>query len=212
MAVWKTLNYAEEEEKEIRINLHKTLTKHEQRTILSEAAINSILPWHFEKGEAYHVLSLGDIDSLTFFRLILKEQKVEYALISTWKISRMDIEEIGTWLEAGNVGRIDFYIGEILQSAFKSDFAMLTEICKKHNCRLVSLKNHSKIICAFGEKYNVVVESSANMNTNPRIEQTTITIDDELAKFYKKNFDSLLPLNKDYKQPPKYELRLRKNG
>lgn len=38
--------------------------------------------------------------------------------------------------------------------------------------------------------------SSANINTNPRIEQAVITVDREVADFYKSFFDDLKPKNK----------------
>ena len=37
--------------------------------------------------------------------------------------------------------------------------------------------------------------SSANINTNPRIEQAVITVDTDVAQFYKAFFDSLKPKN-----------------
>lgn len=37
--------------------------------------------------------------------------------------------------------------------------------------------------------------SSANINTNPRIEQAVITVDREVADFYKAFFDELKPKN-----------------
>ena len=49
--------------------------------------------------------------------------------------------------------------------------------------------------CISGELHGVAVTSSANVNTNPRIEQAVITVDREVADFYRGFFDSLKPKN-----------------
>ena len=54
--------------------------------------------------------------------------------------------------------------------------------------------NHAKLMAFIGERFSGVIESSANVDTNPRIEQTCITIHKELAEFYKAFFDQM----KDY--------------
>ena len=53
------------------------------RRVKSELHLEECLPWHFEKGAAYHCISHGDVDSLTYLRVIVKQQPVEYVLIST---------------------------------------------------------------------------------------------------------------------------------
>lgn len=42
-----------------------------------------------------------------------------------------------------------------------------------------------------GEKFAFVIESSANINTNPRTEQGVITISRDLFEFYKQYFDGI---------------------
>ena len=65
------------------VKVKKTMTIHRARRINSECALEQSLPWHFEAGVTYHCISCGDVDSLTYFRVILKQQKVRYAIIST---------------------------------------------------------------------------------------------------------------------------------
>ena len=43
-----------------------------------------------------------------------------------------------------------------------------------------------------------MIESSANVDTNPRIEQTCITIDEGLAGFYKSFFDQMIDYDQRY--------------
>lgn len=59
-------------------------------------------------------------------------------------------------------------------------------------------RNHSKVMVLFGEKFDAVVESSANVNTNPRIESSVITVDSELARWYKNFFDGLISFERNF--------------
>ena len=79
------------------------MTHHQMRRILSEAAIEKELPWHFEAGVSYYVLSWGDVDALTYLRLIVKQQHIKYAMLSTWAVAKTDAEEIGLWLDKGYI-------------------------------------------------------------------------------------------------------------
>ena len=49
-----------------------------------------------------------------------------------------------------------------------------------------------------GEKFSAVVESSANVNTNPRIENAVITVDSELADWYKNFFDGIVSFERNF--------------
>lgn len=190
------------------VAVKKTQTYHVKRLVLSELALEQALPWHFEKGVSYHCLSWGNVDSLTYLRVILKQQRVEYAAISTWRMSMTDIREIARWLEQGILGRIDFYLGDLFLQAYEQEYAALKPLCKKFNCRLVIFRNHSKLTVVFGERFDAMIESSANVNTNPRMENSVITTDTELAQWYKEQLDGITPFNVDYQQPPIYERRL----
>ena len=47
----------------------------------------------------------------------------------------------------------------------------------------------------YGDDYAFAIASSDNVNSNPRLENTTITVDKEVADFYKAFFDDLIPFN-----------------
>ena len=180
------------------VQVKQTINKHVMRRVLSELALEKELPWHFEQGVSYHCISFGDVDSLTYMRAIVKQQKIKYALVSTWCTASEDIEEIGSWIERGYIGRCDFYIGEIFKTSYYKQWEELTALCKKLGGRVCMARNHSKVMVLFGEKFSAVIESSANVNTNPRIENTVITVDGELAQWYKNFFDGLISFERNF--------------
>ena len=113
MSVWqKVVQENKKEQKSVHLRVEKTMTHHQMRRILSEAAIEKELPWHFEAGVSYHVLSWGDVDALTYLRLIVKQQHIKYAMLSTWAIAKTDAEEIGLWLDKGYIDRVDFFVAD----------------------------------------------------------------------------------------------------
>ncbi|MFP3153113.1 hypothetical protein LQZ18_01520 [Lachnospiraceae bacterium ZAX-1] len=51
-----------------------------------------------------------------------------------------------------------------------------------------------------------MIESSANINTNPRTEQTVITLDTGLAKFYKDFYDGIISFERNFDDWKPYAL------
>lgn len=164
---------------------------HKTRRLTSEMALNQVLPWHFHPGEVWHCISQGDVDSLTYLQVIVKQQKIKYLLLSTWCMAATDIQEIGSWIEAGYIDRVDFYVGEIFTSRYASEFVILKDLCERTGGRVALFRNHSKVMAGFGDRFDFVIESSANVNTNPRCEQATISIDSGAARFYKEFYDGI---------------------
>lgn len=176
----------------------QTINRHEMRRVLSELALEKELPWHFEQGVSYHCISFGDVDALTYLRCIVKQQKIRYALLSSWCMASEDISEIRTWIERGYIGRMDFYIGEIFKASYYKQYQELISLCKELGGRVAMFRNHSKVIAVLGERFDAVIESSANVNTNPRTEQTVITVDSGLAHWYKDFFDGIKSFERDF--------------
>lgn len=113
------------------VQVKKTVNKHAMRRVLSELALEKELPWHFEQGVSYHCISFGDVDALTYFRTVVKQQKIRYALISSWCIASEDIAEVRAWLERGYIGRVDWYVGEIFKASYYKQYQELIALCKE---------------------------------------------------------------------------------
>lgn len=97
-------------------------------------------------------------------------------------------------------------MGEIFQGSYAEVYKYLKENCVRNGGRICVFRNHSKVIAGFGERFDFAIASSANVNTNPRCENTTITVNTEVAKFYKDFFDGVNSFTKDFKGWKPYEL------
>ena len=184
---------------EVSLRVLANMTGHKMRRIQSEIAMEQELPWHWEPNISYHCISSGDVDSLSYFRAAVKQQKIRYALLATWSMAAEDIRELRHWIKRGYIGRLDVYVGEMFLSAGRAlERRELINLCRDSGGRLVIFRTHSKIMVIFGEKFDCVIEGSANINTNPRTEQMVITVNSELAKFYKEYFDEIKSFERNF--------------
>lgn len=188
------------------VQVFKTMCTAKKMKLLSEAALDEALEWHLEEGAAYHCISFGDVDSLTYLRHILRQERLEYVLISTWCMAMEDAEEIASWVSRGMIGRVDFYVGEIFKNGYRGVRDAIEAVASSCGGRVARFRNHSKIMAGFGERLSFAIESSANINTNPRTEQAVITVDRGLAEFYKEFFDGINSFDPGFEEWEPYQL------
>jgi len=167
-------------------------TRNIYRKAFSETQLLDVLPKEFKDGESYHCITAGDVDSLSYLKVVLRQQSLDYCLFSTWCMAADDIMQFEEWLESGKIKRLDAYVGEIFPNTYKMEWKKLNEVFEKYQCgRIAVFKNHSKIYAGVGEKFSFGIETSANINTNPRCENGCITIDSGIFEFYKSYFDGI---------------------
>jgi len=190
---------AKEDEKPIS-QTHRRSTEcliRETRTIyrraFSETQLLDVLGEKFQDGFSYHCITAGDVDSLSYLKCILRQQNLDYCLFSTWCMAADDILQFEEWLEIGKIKKLDAYVGEIFPGSYKFEYQKLTEVFEKYQCgRIAVFKNHSKIYAGTGDKFAFGIETSANINTNPRTENGCITIGKDIFEFYKSYFDGII--------------------
>jgi len=150
----------------------------------------------FQDGYSYHFITAGDVDSLSYLKLILRQQDLDYCLFSTWCMAQEDIFQMRDWLQAGRIKRIDAYVGEIFPGSYRQEYKLLKPIIEAYGGRIAVFRNHAKIFAGYGSQFAFGIETSANINTNPRTENGCITIDRELYEFYRKYFDGIKSFEK----------------
>ena len=165
------------------------------RKAASEQALEQAMNWHFKEGDCYHCFSFGDVDSFSFFKLVLRQQPIQYAAISTWCMAGEDVSDLRKWHAKGMVGRVDFFVGEIFKGSYPDVYGAVLEFIDECGGRLVTFRNHSKVMAIEGERFDCLIESSANINTNPRSENTVVTVDRELVAEYIQLFSEIVPFN-----------------
>ena len=171
------------------------LTTRDKKTIyrraFSETQLMDISPLEFENNCTYNYITAGDVDALSYLKMIIRKQNLNHCLFSTWCIAADDILQFEEWLETGKIKSLDCYVGEIFPNQYKFEWQKLKEMNAKYGGRLAVFKNHSKIFAGVGDNFSFGIQTSANINTNPRTENGSISINNEIYTFYKDYFDGI---------------------
>lgn len=193
------LDQIEDVEQKIEAKSIQIKNKHLFHRMTSERMLEEILPHEVEDGASYHFISGGDVDSFSFLMWILRKQRVKRLLCSTWCMAKLDIEEYHRQIMLGRIGELNFYVGEIFPNSFPEEYAQICEICRDSGGRVAVFRNHSKVMAGYGEQFSFAIESSANINTNPRTEQTIVTISRDLADFYFDFYGGVISFDKEWR-------------
>lgn len=166
-----------------------------KRRVFSEESLFKMLNYEgeFKEGSAYHFLTAGDIDIFSFFKYIMKIRRFENVLISTWCLARQELLEIKKMLDDKMIKKFHLCLGEIFKGSYLDEYLLLKDLQKKkYKIKITVFRNHAKVMLAYSKPdYYFVLESSANLNTNPRTEQTTIFVDKGLYNFYLDYFNGI---------------------
>ena len=168
-------------------------TKYEYKRAYSEIKLLESMKYQpLKKGYSYNFITGGDVDALSFLKIVLNEQNLNHCLFSTWCMAAEDIFQFNEWLESGKIKKLDAYVGEIFPNSYKIEYKQLVKMFDRHKCgRIAVFKNHSKIFAGYGEKFYFGIQTSANINTNPRTENGNITINEEIYHFYNDYFKGI---------------------
>lgn len=170
------------------------------RRLRCEAVLSELLPPLPAPGMSIHTISHGDIDSLSYLSHAIKAAPFDAVLISTWCMAMPDIDWILAQIANGRIGKADFYCGEIFPGTYCDECDKLDRAqADGQPVTLTIARNHSKVMLASNAADDIylVMESSANVNTNPRIEQTVMTRDKELYEFYAEFYAGITSVHKN---------------
>lgn len=170
--------------------------KYEYRRAFSEVKMLEAMRYRrLEQGYSYNFITAGDVDALSYLKIVLNQHDLDYVLMSSWVICAEDFLQIRQWYEAGRIRALDMYLGEIFPGSYKVEWSM---VCDFYNSypdagRVAIFKNHAKIWGGYNkeEDFYFAAQTSANATQNPRTEQGCITIDRGLFEFYKEYFDGI---------------------
>ncbi len=164
------------------------------RRAFSETQLLDIFPGRdaeIKDGQAWHIITGGDIDALSAVKAVLRQQPLEYLLLSTWAMAAEDVLQIGEWLAGGEIKKADAYVGEIFPGSYRGEYNLLKPIIEAYGGRVCVFRNHAKILAGYGPRFYFATAGSGNIGTNPRTENMTINIGRDIFDFYKAYFDGI---------------------
>ena len=156
-----------------------------------EVMKNASLP---KANEILAVKSNGVSDVGSIYSYIAEREIIEEAYISTWIISRENIDRLKDDLDSGVLESMYFALSTRLKQLKKSNYAYFVESMKdRSNVRFKVLNNHAKVFSLKTKNGNhYTVNGSGNWTKNPRIEFYTIHNSVELFQFNKEWIKELL--------------------
>ena len=172
--------------------------KYEYRRAFSEVKLLEAMKYEpLKNGVSYNFITGGDVDGLSYLKIVLNQQNLEHCIFSTWCMAAEDILQLDEWLKSGRIKKLDAYVGEIFPNSYKIEYKQMVEMFDRHKCgRIAVFKNHSKIFAGYGDKFYFGIQTSANINTNPRTENGCITIDEKIYHFYNDYFKGIISFDK----------------
>ena len=145
-----------------------------------------------KNGEVVFIKSNGLSDTGSFFRNLANEKKLNELWLSTWVISRENIQSIIKAIDEERLSKCFFVVSTRLKQLKKSNYAFLVEEFKKRNdkCFFKVCNSHAKTFSVSDFEGNLyTITGSGNWTENPRIENYVI-FNDKFAFEHNKNWMS----------------------
>lgn len=161
------------------------------RRVHNAEKLAELLPTTIAPGDSWHVLSSGDIDVLSYTRhLLAGAGYFDELFTTTWRINLEDIQQVTEWMDAGLIAEWHLLIDQRFQRLAPDAYQAAKAATDTYGGSVSMALNHSKVTLASNASTNtwLVLESSANVNTNNRLEQTAIHNSPELHAFYSAAF------------------------
>jgi hypothetical protein len=147
------------------------------------------------KNEFVLIKTNGTSDTGSIFSHIADKHELDTLYLSTWVISRDNIERIIKLIDSGKLQKIVFVVSKRLKELKKSNYAFLVEefLKRKDKCFFKVCNSHAKTfsvstIC--GNKFTVT--GSGNWTENPRIENYVIFNDENAFEHNKEWMEEIV--------------------
>lgn len=149
------------------------------------------------KNECFKMLSVGGgFSSLGIIRYIADQEVIEEMYVSTFRIGKNHFKVLKKMHDSGRLNRANFITSSSQKRTDEGgDYNYFTEIeqtCADYGWGLKVFDNHSKLILMKTAQNFYVVETSSNLNENPKMEQFSWENDKTLYEWYEELFIELM--------------------
>lgn len=149
-------------------------------------------------GEQLHIVSASKFNFWTICPAVIdwSDGYVDEVLASTWTTNFSNVKELLSLMDAGSIGSSSWAVGSYFKKRESAVYAMLADGLLKRGGRVVAFENHAKVLLISDAKNGnwYCIEGSANMTSNPRLEQFFIANSKALYEFHRDWFMEMLEL------------------
>ena len=102
--------------------------RYEYRRAFSEIKMLEAMEYvRLQKGTTYNFITAGDVDSLSYLKVVLNQHNLDHLLLSTWCMGAEDILQVQQWHEEGRIKKIDMSLGEKFIGEHDAEFEPLVK-------------------------------------------------------------------------------------
>lgn len=153
--------------------------------------------------DCYKILSIkGGFSSIGIISYIAEKEKIEDLYVSTFRIGKKQFEELQRLKRMKLLDNVHLITSEsqkkidstqMYKGKIYNYFDYIQKVCEEFNWNVCCYENHSKLILMKTKNNNFyVIETSSNLNENPKIEHYSWENDEELFNWYKKFFELMI--------------------
>lgn len=149
----------------------------------------------------YKAISLyGGVASLSFIKWVADDEIIEELTASTLRIGEKQFRYLDQLTKTKRLKAARFFVGsmmvEVDKKKAKYNYAeRYQKTAEENDWTSVIVNNHSKVILMRTANNYYVLETSSNLNENPKIEQYSFENNKELYDFYYEFFRQLEEVN-----------------
>lgn len=142
----------------------------------------------FKKGYCAFGMNNGSFSFGDVIEYILQNIGPAHALISSWVASQAASEKVVEWLGNHRLKSARFLLDRMFTETRRTVYNFIVKKFGVDSIR--TSRVHTKFCVLYNTEYFVVIETSANLNKNMRLENFRITEDESYCMFFKTMFDN----------------------
>jgi len=167
---------------------YKLISKNKKQILKADLKKNNlkmICPDFRKQVETIHLITNSSYDLYNMVGYFIEKYGyIDLFAGSTWCMNAWNIKDIKEKYENKIIKDVILITGDYFKLKQRSEYGQLAEFMIKYKLKYKSCKNHAKILLLSHLDNYIVIESSANFTTNPRVENFCIFNDKEIFDFH----------------------------
>ena len=178
---------------------HKVFTQPKKRqsfNIMRENAIIEDLTPKLPEDESFVYITSGGFSSIAFIVWIAGQTRIKSLFASTLRVGVRQAQMLDGLRNDGRLDKVDLLVGGAMKDNCEHNrgygyLEQITYIFQTNGWTVSMYNNHSKVMLFDTDAGKFVIESSSNLNENPKVEQFRLEKSAELFDFYNSFFSTL---------------------
>ena len=135
-----------------------------------------------EKGTDTFCLTYGQFSLIDALLAVLDQTGPAHVVVSTWTAAHADLTRSAELLETAEILSFKLIVDRSFHSRQPEYYQHMLQLFGTDSIR--AIRTHAKFITIRNEKFDIVVRTSMNLNSNPRLENIEVSENKDFAEFF----------------------------